>query len=314
MAVWIDGTLHVDNSTLSSYASCPTKAMITYGFNLKPRDYINMPMRAGTAIHLALELYTSTGSEEKAFGVLEDIYRDLASQHEEASSRLSFENVKLVLESWFAKNEVNEPAYTSLGEQYSEFKFNIPFFLNDINYVGAIDELVARSGASKPTLVLDTKSTGRPDATFRNQFWLSPQISGYVWASRQYFEGIVGAVIRVIHVASVPTSERKCYIHKVPYYECGFEHLNHEILPVIQRTDTEIGDWIIDAQNLAREWYDLLTYIDDDWDKIHEVPQTGKFKYQECARCEHRNFCRAGRPVHMLESSYIHEEWRPGGL
>lgn len=312
MAVYRDGILYTDNSTLSSFQTCPTKAMTTYGWNLVPVETSNAPAEAGTALHKAIEVHLAGGSLDEARQALHGAYYafSLRIAH---GDRLGFDNVMLVLESWIERNPLNELPYSIRDARFIEMPFDFPFGPG-VRYVGKLDALVERSDGLV-LYVLDTKSTGNPDYKFRQQFNIGSQMTGYVWAAQQMFnEPVAGIYINVVHVAVVPTSNSKCKTHKgFQYNECGYMHPKHELIGPKFRTPKELDAWERDAKALAQQWRQTYLRFRDDIDAIDELPQYGKWVYQACVLCDLHDFCRTGRNINSgVEFDVV--EWQPGDL
>lgn len=324
MALYYDGVLHVDNTILSSFATCPTYAVVRYHYNKRPFGYSNNPMIAGSALHKAIEQHYQGKSREEVVATLWEHYYEYATQNIASDDRYSWNNISAVLISWIMRHPVEQLPYTVPSDNFTEIPFayqldpNVP----DIVYVGMIDAVVAqRAGSMIPEelraqqglYVLDTKSTGRLDESFKKSFHLSSQMSGYVWAANFMFpeQEIVGVYINGVATTVVPTSDRKCSVHKRPYSECGFMHPAHELLGPFLRTPEEIEEWRWDAVTLAREWKRQVDQQGDSED-MSLVPQTGKFVYGACSRCELLDFCRLGRPLKTYD--WEHYQWLPGNL
>lgn len=312
MAVFRDGILYVDNSTLSSFQTCPTKAMVSYGWNLVPTETSNAPAEAGTALHKAIEIHLAGGSLDECRQALHGAYYDFSLRIAHGD-RLGFDNVQLVLESWIERNPLHELPYAIHGADYIEMPFDLPFG-EGVRYVGKLDALVHRHDG-QALYVLDTKSTGNPDYKFRKQFNIGSQMTGYVWAADQMFdEPIAGIFINVVHVGVVPTSNSKCKIHKgFTYSECGYMHPKHELIGPKFRSPRALASWEKDARALAQAWRKTYLRFIDNIDDIDELPQYGKWVYQACGLCDLHDFCRTDRNINSgVEFDVV--EWQPGDL
>ena len=270
MAVMIDDVLYVDNTTLSAFASCPTKAMVKYGYNKELADTVNMPAEAGIAIHKGLEHYLMGGTEDEAIAIFQEAYEELATSQVDVGDRLGYDNVRAVLLSWIERHAINDLPYRIQDASHVEIPFDLPLTQDGkIRYVGRIDAIVQRKDGANVWYVMDTKSTGMPDGKFRRQFIIGSQMTGYVWAARQLFgDHIAGVFINVVHVASVPSSLGGCRTHKTPYSECGFLHPKHELLPPFLRSEREVNDWLLDARVLATQWRQHLEWYGDDFNNL----------------------------------------------
>lgn len=326
-----DGVLYVDNTTLSTLATCPTKAMVRYGYNLKPNGWSAAPLQAGIAIHQAIEAHYTGGSLDHVLQVLQDAYYEWAVANVDITDRLGYNNVKDCVESWVLRNPVTELPYTIPTNDHVEMPFDLQLNPKDpsIRFVGRIDALVSRKLghdidspyiARDALYVLDTKSTGQPFGRYEAQFYLSPQLTGYTWAAQQMFPEaqIVGCYINIVHTYMIPRQSGKCRKHNVSYDECRFLHPNHMLIGPLLRSKGELEEWRIDAYALALRWKNMLMEqgllegrTRSLWD-MRLVPQYGKFVYQACSLCELLDFCRTGRRVQAYE--FEEDEWIPGDL
>lgn len=322
MAVYVPATdiLYVDNTTLTTWKACKTRAMIRYGYNLAPVEYLNTPMMAGIALHKAIESYYMFNDKEAAINTFLAEYTAYARQHiEDPEDRYNINNMARVIDSWAERNQPHMLPYT-IEPDLVEIPFDVP--LSDIDssirFVGRIDALVDKKDQPdrpdrKPLrLVLDNKSTGKHPIAFFKQFHMSSQLSGYVFAAKKLFPeyDISSAYINMISTQTVPNSNRKCKTHGTVYAECGWLHPPHKVDGPFNRSDGQLEEWRIDAYNLASEWREhlLKQYKHRD---MTMLPMDGQFQYDECNRCELLDFCRSGRPPYYEWQTL---EWLPGDL
>lgn len=333
MAVYENGTLYVDNSTLATLATCPTKAMVRYGYNLKPRGWSTAPLQAGIAIHKAIEAHYTEHSLHEVLAIFKESYFDWAVANVDIGDRLGYNNVEECVESWIVRHPIDSLPYVIPTPEHVEMPFDFPLNPNDptIRYVGRVDALVGRKSSERIALnfattsdmhqhlprnalyVLDTKSSGAPYGNWTKQFELSPQMTGYTWAAQNLFPDatISGIYINVVHTYMIPRESGKCSQHKTDYSECRFMHPKHQLVGPILRTRGEIEEWRVDAYNLAHQWKRMLDQQDIERD-LNLVPQFGKWVYQACALCELFSFCRAGRDLNAYD--FEEEAWVPGDL
>jgi hypothetical protein len=254
MAVWLpDGRLAVDNSTLSSLATCGTQAMMAYGLSLRAPEGTNLPAEAGTAIHKAVEAYFKTGKRFEAIAKLKEVYEPIAERHAQPDDRLGYDNIARCLESWLDKYPPGQLPYDVVPGAI-EVPFQLPL-TKEVAYVGQIDAIVTPRGSDRLWL-LDTKSTGRVDQKFKAQFSIGSQMSGYYWAAQQLFnQEVEGIYINVVHAGKVPGSDRKCGTHGRKYSECGSWHMDHGVHKYY-RSEGEIEAWLADVKVLqtSRRW------------------------------------------------------------
>lgn len=324
MAHYKDGILYVDNTTLSTLAQCPTRAMVRYGYNLKPRGWSAAPLQAGIAIHQAIEKHYTGGSLSEVLDTFHAAYYDWAVANVEIGDRLGYTNVMECVESWVIRNPIDKLPYIIPSPDHIEMPFDLQLNPDDptIRYVGRVDALVQRKAGRQvdseyinreALYVLDTKSSGAPYGNWAKQFELSPQMTGYTWAAKQLFPKatVSGIYINVVHTYMIPREAGKCRQHKCDYSECRFMHPNHQLIGPILRAAGEIEEWRVDAYNLAYNWKQMLDQQADGWD-LNLVPQFGKWVYQACSLCELQQFCRAGRDMNNYD--FEEESWIPGDL
>lgn len=313
-------TLYVDNTTLSAFATCPTKAMVRYGWNLKPQGYLNTPMQCGISIHKAIEAHYCGASIEEAVAEWRQDYFEYAVNNVPSDDRYGLQNIELAIRSWIQRHSLESLPYRIPDPSHIEKPFNLPLSSKHpkIRYVGRIDAIVEEKqkptkSARKPVrFVLDNKSAGRVDAKYERQYILGSQMSGYFFASQKLWPefDIGGIYINVVSTQQVPNSHKKCYVHRVPYHECGWLHPKHQLLGPYFRSPGEIEEWRIDALSLALQWKTLFEEQLKKHD-IRRVPQYGKWIYEACSGCELLPYCRAGRPENY---AWEGEEWVPGDL
>lgn len=309
------GKLHVDNSILSALATCETQAMMKYGYSLIPPDASVAPLRAGTAVHKALEVHFTGGNMAQVLHALDEHYAEWAKANVKDDDRLSFENVREIVKSWIWHHPLVQLPYNvkyANGQPMAELPFSYPL-VDDIFFVGAID-LVGTRVDGEGVLLIDTKSTGRVDQMFLDGFHLSSQMSGYAWALEQMLDRPISAIyINVVDMRTVPNSPtRKCREHKVTYNECGYAHMKHQLAGPYYRSAHMLKRWYKNAVRLAKQWKALLDKNADDVHNIGRVAQSGMFRYQVCNRCEYSNFCRTGRKVDATDQLFTFAPWHPG--
>lgn len=319
MAYWEGDVLYVDNTTLTTFAQCETRAFMKYGHNLRPQRDVNLPMLAGIAIHKAIEAHYKGMSEQVVMNTLEVEYGGTAMRHASPEDRLGMKNVSQVVRGWIARHPVNKLPYQIISPDMIEVPFDIelPGTNGKIHYVGRIDAHVTQRGSNRQDLmVLDNKSTGRVDNKFRNQFTLGSQMAGYIWATQQLYptHKVLGYCINVIEVSMVPSSGSQCRLHQMPYHECGLLHPQHGLMGPVFVHPHLIDAWLVNAVKLATKWRNLLLEYGGDVGDVAHVAMDGRFRYQACALCEFREFCLSGRDVDSTAFPMVREEWIPGDL
>lgn len=309
MAVtYIDGVLYVDNTIMSTLATCPLKAMISYGLDRRPATSENANLMMGKAIHAALETYLVGGTDEECVEVLKKEYEDFARGNLYDNKRLGYENIELVLRSWLQKNPQERWPFR-VDPKNIEIGFGVPLDeTGDIIFTGRIDVL-AHAKYGDTLFAMDHKCSGTVD---KRKYVMAPQMTGYLWAMEQLGHHVDGIYINAVHAGQVPTSNRKCTTHKTFYNECGFLHMKHELIGPFHRSPEELETWRLDTLAFAREWKELLDYVDGDLNKLKHIKQKGKWIYQACSMCPWLDYCRSGQQVHWIENNTIVDPWKPG--
>ena len=145
------------------------------------------------------------------------------------------------------------------------------------------------------------------------QWTAHSQLTGYIWAARKYLpqHNVYGALINVLEVPKLPSSENKCRTHGVPYSQCGRYHAKSELLGPFMRTPYQIERWHLTAIMLAKR-LKALTKVP--LSHIHTLPMEGYFT-GGCGAyggCEFLNFCQAGRPVPLIGQLLVARTQRGG--
>lgn len=156
----------------------------------------------------------------------------------------------------------------------------------------------------KKRCVVDHKSTGRLDKQFVDQYMLDSQMSGYIWSDLQEFGNCEIAFVNALEVNIVPNSERKCAVHKLPFSECGTEHIKYQVIGPIVRSRQQLDDWRSEALELAARFYRNL-YVTP-----NEVRVPGRFN-GSCTRCEFIRWCDADRTMKKLNKWFDRVQWEP---
>jgi len=301
--------MRADNSILSSVAACSTQAILKYHHHLTlPTDRVEL--QAGRAIHAGLAVLFSGGTREAALKAFVSAYPQAwADSLVPADDRYAFLNVYRILDHWITTHPLHQLPFDLLGSEFVEVGFAQELDeAGEFTLVGLLDAL-GRDRDVGACHVIDVKSTGRIAGQWEKKWRIASQISGYVWgAALEWQTPIVGAFIVAIEIAKLPTSDRKCKEHGVPYSECSLLHASSVILPV-QRTPQQIETWKVNVLLLAKRWRRLLeTY--PTLDHLEFVPMEGMF-HNECQWCAFMDFCTMGRPVHLIGANFVEERWEP---
>lgn len=258
--------------------------------------------------------------------------------------RLSHANVRAVLQAYLERNSISafpwitKPANVEIGVAFELFaakqclcghsrvahmkqrrihdkvewvqcdRCMCTVYQDRIAHVGRLDILGQLREDPRVLCPVDHKTTGQINARFVQQYTMDSQLSGYLWDASQ----LTGkpahemvAFINAIELSVMPTSDRKCAAHGVPYAECGPEHVKFQIVGPIERTRRQIEEWRETAIELALRYRRLLHHTPA---SIHEVRTEGTFN-GSCGYCEFREWCLADRPAKQVPHMFVQSRW-----
>lgn len=168
-------------------------------------------LQFGSLIHAGLEAWYRTRDPNKALAAIRD-FEDFEEIPDEFRTRGRALVTIAEYIDWWGENEL----WWGKDVLFTE----TPFTIRDatgFRYGGRIDLIVMYHG--KPWVV-DHKTTSRGGSSWWNQFEISPQMAGYVWAGAQlHGEPIAGVIINrlLIHKNKKPASEQ--FQRKAFYFE-----------------------------------------------------------------------------------------------
>lgn len=298
--------VRIDFSTLKTVAACDTRAALRHVLGLtKPRDEEDAAMAAGTAAHEALACYFVAGDATLASATFHNHYVSVAATLNPGlypwQERLTLANTSRIMARWFETHPLERLPFR-VRPDLIEVGFEIPL-VDGVNLIGRCDAIVEHEG---DLYVLDHKTTGRIDTTWRHQFRLDAQMTAYVWAASQTLgQRVRGIFINGIEFAKTPTSDRKCPKHGLKYEECGAEHATFEIVQC-DRSDTELVAWFETTKELAWQYKWLLQQVSVVED-VRALPMQGTYN-GSCRYCGFREFCENERNAPGL---LVESRWNP---
>lgn len=297
----------VDNSILTAMATCPTQAAIRYALGLAmPED--KAVLRAGSLAHEILAEHLRGQAVDEALTVVAVAdYIEWATGTLADNDRLHHDNVLKVMRRWLDTHPVSGLPFT-VPAGLVEVGFGVPL-TDDILFVGRMDALA--QDASGAWYVVEHKTTGRLDETWRRRYRTSAQITGYVWAAQQHLSApVAGCFVNGIEFGRLPTDVRKCRTHGVPYAECGPQHARFELL-IEHRAPHQLEAWKADAITLARRFKDLKNRVTTLEDVAGQsIPMFGQLN-GGCGLCQFADYCAVGRPISVGKSMLVYEPWSP---
>lgn len=304
----VGDVLYVDNSILSSVARCSTEAHLRHVLGYTTAEE-QATLKAGTAFHVAMESWFTIGKIEDAVLAFATSYQEWAEANVSEDDRLSWSNTSRITRYWLETHPSHALPFT-VRPDLVEVGFAHP--LTDdgtIMFCGRLDAVARYTDA---VYLVEHKSTGRITQTWLQKWRLDSQPTGYIWGARQHLnEPVVGVILNAIEFSRLPTSDRNCTRHAVPYAECGHLHGNTEMI-VVTRTDEQLAEWRKTAVHLAQRFRDLLARFPT-LDDAHRVRMQGTFN-GSCGWCAFNNYCAIGRPASYVQANLRHDPWRPYDL
>lgn len=300
--------LYLDNSTLEVVAKCDTATILGAYHELSSREE-SAPLICGQAVH---EVLAAHFSGVDAYHALEHLgtYVDVGSQLP-VDNRLSYENVHKIMAYWLEANRLQDfpfrPIVSGIEKPLTATLYEDDDY--EINLVGLLD-LPARKLSNNQMVIIDHKTTGKVNYTWKEKFYLGSQVDSYLWLVQQNYptEHVTEMYINAIELSSVPNSNRKCAVHGVTYSECGDLHPNHELMGPFTRSPELIESWRQSAIGLASRYVCLLEE-DTAFEDLHYQLQQGRFN-GSCSYCTFQQFCRLGRPIDLIDRMLVSHPWR----
>lgn len=309
-------TLRIDMTSLSAFSICKRKGILSGVHHLQTAvDAI--PLRAGKAIHLAVETRMKGSSDQEALTAFDLDYKDYSEKVVYEDNPRRWSNLRKILEVWLG-NFPSHP-YKIPSPSFVEIGFSLA--LTDwLTIVGKPDALVLYNGG---WWVLDTKTTGKFDWKFRKKWETSGQISCYMYALQQHLKAIgdsrpvVGAIINAIEIKDIPESNLPCRAKPQHlgedgkpsrFSECGAKHLTQELIQV-NRTQKELEDWKNAVVHDAEQFLKFRTNFPSLSD-VPNIPGNGIMS-DACSSCKYREWCFGGLNPKMLPHMFEVDKWEP---
>lgn len=315
-----ESPLIVDNSILSTFATCHTEALISYHHNLVSNTDSNS-LQVGRATHKALEHFFKGGEPKEAMKIFKEVYYP-AGNSLAPESYLSWENTSVTFETWLAGHSLDSLSYKPLPGTI-EGAIISPLWPERwgkrVLYLGLIDLLV-EDKATRTLAIMDHKSTSkRLDDSWTNQFKTSSQISGYIWLAQRAkiqeklntSSPINSAYINTIQFSKLPVSERKCPKHSVAYSICKGLHALARLDGPFMRSPLQLSQWLNEARDLTEMWAQNRESFGD-LKNLRGAGKRGLFQYEACKFCSFQDFC-AGtiQDPQRLPEFFKNSKWEP---
>lgn len=316
-----DGRLYIDNTIYKSVFGCSLQLVLRHILHWNSREE-STHLRAGTAMHESQAVWNRALCEgapadqarDAAIFEFQKHYEQYSREWVEPDNRLAYDNLALILDEWYLRHHGRLP-WMVPDPRLIEVGFAYPLDAQsgrDVAF-GRFD-LIVRVINDGTWAVVDHKSTGRIDLNWVDQWSIDSQISQYTWGALQHVPDLAGFFVNGIEFSKLPSSDRKCRDHGIPYNQCAPAHMHSRIVGPIGRAPEMLARWHADAVRGAEKYrfyaehYDpALVGTTPDLSNVEmEGPFTGA-----CRFCAFKDWCRTGRNAAMLPAMYVQDEWRP---
>ncbi len=293
----------VDNTMLSSFKSCERKFFYEHLHHLRAHTG-SIHLHCGGAFARGLEVarqsFWGEGlSPEKSLlngqRAIIEFWGDYPNPEE---GHKTWENCVLALESYFTQypwdKDTLQP-YMGKSGPAVEFSFALPIGIDHpqtgepLLYAGRYDLL----GIYQNQLyVVDEKTASRMGPSWRRQWTLRGQFTGYCWGALEFGFPVVGAIVR-----------------GVSFLKDSFGH--EEVL--LARPSHMIRDWLVTTRQTIRRMIDCWDVMVDH--ELAENAWTRDFA-DACSAysgCQFQLLCDKVEPMKWVDSNFIRQEWNPIG-
>lgn len=202
----------IDSTILSTFRSCPRKALLQYVEHWKPKSN-SVHLVAGGAFASGIEaarncFYVSGGSAEDAEAAgLAALIKHYGDFECPADSAKSLERMCGALEFYFYHYPLGadgaDPITLANGRRGIEFSFAEPLSIahpltgDPILYTGRSDMIAERAGG---VYIYDEKTTSSLGASWGRQWEMRSQFTGYSWAAKKQGVKTAGAIVRGVSI------------------------------------------------------------------------------------------------------------------
>lgn len=306
-----DAKFYLDSSALRAWHTCYFQGWLRYllGYTAKEE---RARLKAGSAYHLGMASLHRGLPPSECFKDVEWLYRQWAEANVlNPKDAYRWGNFSAVILHWLQTHTLDQLPY-QVPEGYVEIPFEIPLDEQEgIYFTGRWDALGAMGQHYN---IIEGKSTRNKLTEARGDEWMEQwhddsQVSAYIWAGRQMFEGIGGVCIQAMQIKEIPSSTYRCKTHQMKYVECGKWHLESRFGGPFFRVQEDLDEWYQDALSTAREMRSLLTKAPS-LDYSLDVTRDGKF-HSACRWCEFKDPCRSGKYPDHFRRQLLLDPWDP---
>ena len=280
----------LDSSALGDFVKCPSYYYLRHVLGLRRRVHETGSTDAidwGTCWHATLEAFNSGGRDLAAgLAALEAHY---PSDIQPTTDRYK-RSKKRMINAFFAYAERYEGEDLETTIIRNEQHFQIYSEKDDLEWSGRVDSVRRRRGK---LLAWDYKSTSSMGASYFDQFELSFQFPGYVWATRQLASEPVNEICLDVYY-TVSTKEE--------FFRRTFRY-----------TDADLGEWVANV----KLWRDRLFHLLDN--HLYD-PEAWPKAWGQCAwwygrKCPffdvHSISPSDDTRLHVLQQDYEEHRWNP---
>jgi len=285
----------IDNSTLKLFATCERKGFWG-GVNKLISSGTNVHLHAGGAYAKGMEVmrkaYYAEGKDfetarRDGFLALTKAYGDFEPEDKSPKSWYNVAQAYLAYLKYYPpETDIIRPHVIG-GMHQIEFSFALPIpithpvTLEPLIYAGRFD-MIGYDGTA--LWVVDDKTTGAMGKTWPEQWDMTSQMTGYVWACHQYGIPVGGALIRGV---SVQVKETK-----------------HLQVPTF-RPEWRVQRWYEEMLQTVERF--RQAFIDNNF------PTTGEFNgaCSSYGTCIYKRLCEAKSPQEWLDPYYEISTWSP---
>lgn len=314
----------VDYSTISTYISCPYKALLQYGVSIKP-DRTAIELVFGGSIHFALELAyqwrernrDASPADLRRIGFMAFIayWEAFANEHLQRDDDMIFPrspgNAKAMLLHYFQTHTTNDRDLSLVGTEVPiEFLFKLTdsIYASTLSYIGRIDRIMR---TDKDRLIaFEVKTSSVMSEAIFFGYHQSFQSDGYMRflnsfapLSQKEAPTLIYDILAVQKTANVSLRKQ---IMKLPAQ--------------VEESFTTLGHWI---NAYYRDWLNMLDLIHSReeylYDKTLHLPFFRRSKGTACTEymraCPYADLCSArANPLTYLQSlpsGFRIEKWDP---
>jgi len=307
----------IDNSLLQSWVLCETQATMRYHFGFGLRGQ-SAPLLAGRAVHAALAKWLTGHLDEECLNAFDAEYHLWATDNVSPEDRLSYPNVSAIVWEFLRRNPLESMSFRVVHNEQGplvEQLLKIPL-IDGVEFAFPLDALV-QDKQTGLYYVLDHKTSGNIiKPAWLSQWHLASQLTGYVYGAQKALGiPVAGAYINAIELRKLPKSNYPCAVHGVKYRECRLLHCNFQMLGPFTRSPGHVSMWLSTILPLTEQWKAHTAWLHfrqaDGWNAIDQLPflrSQGLFHYEACSNCPYQEWCRAERPLDVLDSIFVRQD------